>query len=734
MFNHGIITTALFLLVGFLAARTGTTYVTSLRGLQGPAPVLAALFTVAMLASIGLPGLNGFVSEFLVLLGFFGAHGWWAILPTLGVVVAAIYLLWAYQQVFQGAHDPAHRGDLGPRLRERAVLAPLLAIMVLLGVYPKLVLDRIRPSVVHLLVHTCTPPPASSDWTPMIAAPSIHYVVVLPEFIFAGCALALLIATSLVRGRLARGGRHVRRRRGVRSRCSSTASSSGSTSRATARRRPIAHAIIEDGFGDRGDRRHRDLARAVDPRLRRLARARARRGRRAAHPRALLGHRGRPHGPGERPRRDLPRASRSSRSGSTCSPRSTAARRARARRRSSTSSSAGSPRRSSSTASRSSTGRPARPSSARSRRSSRTTCSKSEGLLLAGTALVLVGFAFKVAAVPFHVWSPDVYEGSPTPIAGYMAAVVKVGAFAAVLRVLASALFTQQAAWRPMVWALRRAHDARRRRARRGPAQHEAAARLLLDQPRRLRAHGAVGGVGRRHRRGAVLPRASTRCSRSARSPSCHVVSADGKRGPRRLPRARPRRIRGSPRRSRSCSSPRRACPFTTGFLAKLAVLEAAIGAARRRRRRPRRGRDARDGDRRLLLPARRRPHLRRPDRCASDAPAPPRSTSGTARARRRTARARRARALRRSQGGRGHPRRRRPRRPVRGAPRDHRAPGGHRRRRHRGAELGAGGRRGRARAPTARRPGAGRDRRGDRDVRRARPSCSGSGRVRSPR
>jgi NADH-quinone oxidoreductase subunit N len=79
---------------------------------------------------------------------------------------------------------------------------------------------------------------------------------------------------------------------------------------------------------------------------------------------------------------------------------------------------------------------------------------KSEGLLLAGTTLVLVGFAFKLAAVPFHVWSPDVYEGSPTPIAGYMAAVVKVGAFAAVLRVLASALVTQQSGWRPMVWAL----------------------------------------------------------------------------------------------------------------------------------------------------------------------------------------------------------------------------------------------------------------------------------------
>jgi NADH-quinone oxidoreductase subunit N len=79
---------------------------------------------------------------------------------------------------------------------------------------------------------------------------------------------------------------------------------------------------------------------------------------------------------------------------------------------------------------------------------------KSEGLLLAGTALVLVGFAFKVAAVPFHAWSPDVYEGSPTPIVGYMAAVVKVGAFAALLRVLVSGLITQQAGWRPMLFAL----------------------------------------------------------------------------------------------------------------------------------------------------------------------------------------------------------------------------------------------------------------------------------------
>jgi NADH-quinone oxidoreductase subunit M len=153
MFNHGIITTALFLLVGFIAVRRGTTQLGALRGLQGPAPVLAAAFTVAMLASIGLPGLSGFVGEFLILLGFFGAQGWWAVIPTLGVIVAAIYLLWAYQQAFQGPALEANADVADLTWAERGVVAPLLAIMVILGVYPKLVLDRILPSVNHLLAH-----------------------------------------------------------------------------------------------------------------------------------------------------------------------------------------------------------------------------------------------------------------------------------------------------------------------------------------------------------------------------------------------------------------------------------------------------------------------------------------------------------------------------------------------------------------------------------------------------
>jgi NADH-quinone oxidoreductase subunit M len=115
--------------------------------------VLAAAFTVVMMASIGLPGLNGFVSEFLVLLGTFLTHRWWAVVATAGVIVAALYLLWAYQQAFHGEPDPpnARMRDLG--WTERVVVAPLLALIVLLGVYPQPVLDRITPAVTRLVNH-----------------------------------------------------------------------------------------------------------------------------------------------------------------------------------------------------------------------------------------------------------------------------------------------------------------------------------------------------------------------------------------------------------------------------------------------------------------------------------------------------------------------------------------------------------------------------------------------------
>jgi len=151
MVNHGLITAALFLLIGWIADRRSTWQTSGLRGLQSPAPVLAAAFTVAMMASIGLPGLNGFVSEFLVLSGTFLTHRWWAVVATAGVILAAVYLLWAYQQAFHGKPDEANAKTRDLGWSERLVVAPLLVLIVLLGVYPKPVLDRITPAVNQLI-------------------------------------------------------------------------------------------------------------------------------------------------------------------------------------------------------------------------------------------------------------------------------------------------------------------------------------------------------------------------------------------------------------------------------------------------------------------------------------------------------------------------------------------------------------------------------------------------------
>ena len=153
MVNHGLVIAALFLLIGWIYERRRTWQVSELTGLQKAAPVLAGVFTLVMLASVGVPGLNGFVGEFLVLSGTFIVHRWWAVAATAGVILAALYLLWAYQQVFHGVASGANAKirDLG--WGERLVIAPLVILIVLLGIYPKPVLDRITPSVNRLVAH-----------------------------------------------------------------------------------------------------------------------------------------------------------------------------------------------------------------------------------------------------------------------------------------------------------------------------------------------------------------------------------------------------------------------------------------------------------------------------------------------------------------------------------------------------------------------------------------------------
>nr|WP_249420637.1 NADH-quinone oxidoreductase subunit M [Rhabdothermincola salaria] len=147
MVNHGISTGALFILLGFLYKRRHTYEIAKLKGIAKVAPVYAGIFTVVMMSSIGVPGLNGFVGEYLILLGTFISHRWWAVVAAAGVIVAALYLLWAYQRVFHGEPDEDNKLFPDLDLSERLVMVPLLFLIVFLGVYPKPVLDRIEPSV-----------------------------------------------------------------------------------------------------------------------------------------------------------------------------------------------------------------------------------------------------------------------------------------------------------------------------------------------------------------------------------------------------------------------------------------------------------------------------------------------------------------------------------------------------------------------------------------------------------
>ena len=153
MVNHGLSTGALFLLVGFIYERRHTRQISEMIGLQKAAPVLAAVFTVVMLSSVGLPGLNGFVGEFLILAGAFVAHRWWAVVAAAGVILAALYLLWAYQRVFHGTPDDANRSMPDLNWQEKLVMVPLVGLIVFLGVYPKPVIERMEPAVNELISH-----------------------------------------------------------------------------------------------------------------------------------------------------------------------------------------------------------------------------------------------------------------------------------------------------------------------------------------------------------------------------------------------------------------------------------------------------------------------------------------------------------------------------------------------------------------------------------------------------
>jgi len=152
MINHGISTGALFFLAGMLYERRHSRLVDAFGGIAKVVPLLAAALTIVSLSSIGLPATNGFVGEFLVLLGAFRTYPRAAIVATTGVIVAAMYLLPALQRVIYNPLDKPENeklADLTPR--EIAVLAPLLACIVWIGVYPAPILRRMEPAAKQLI-------------------------------------------------------------------------------------------------------------------------------------------------------------------------------------------------------------------------------------------------------------------------------------------------------------------------------------------------------------------------------------------------------------------------------------------------------------------------------------------------------------------------------------------------------------------------------------------------------
>ncbi|BCJ59037.1 NADH-quinone oxidoreductase subunit M [Micromonospora endophytica] len=151
MVNHGLATGLLFLVVGMLIARRGSALVSDFGGAGKLVPVLAGVLFFAGLASLALPGTAPFVSEFLVLIGTFTVNKPVAVIATLGIILAAAYVLWMVQRTTQGTLNPAlteidaMKRDLN--LREKFVVAPLIALIVIFGFYPKPLTDVINPAV-----------------------------------------------------------------------------------------------------------------------------------------------------------------------------------------------------------------------------------------------------------------------------------------------------------------------------------------------------------------------------------------------------------------------------------------------------------------------------------------------------------------------------------------------------------------------------------------------------------
>ncbi|GAA0968295.1 NADH-quinone oxidoreductase subunit M [Acrocarpospora macrocephala] len=162
MVNHGFATGALFLIAGFLIYRRGSAFISDYGGVQKVAPILAGTFLVAGLSGLSLPGLSPFVSEFMVLLGTYEVYAVPAIIGATGVVLAAIYILWMYQRTMNGPTAESVQGMADLNSRERWVVGPLIALIIVLGFFPKPLLDVINPSVKETIHNVSVTAPASA--------------------------------------------------------------------------------------------------------------------------------------------------------------------------------------------------------------------------------------------------------------------------------------------------------------------------------------------------------------------------------------------------------------------------------------------------------------------------------------------------------------------------------------------------------------------------------------------
>jgi len=163
MLNHGFSTAALFLVIGFLINRRGSAMVADFGGVQKVAPVLAGVFLMAGLSGLALPGMSSFVSEFMVLAGAWSRQPWPAAVAALGTVLAAVYILLMYQRTMTGPVTEASATHVTADLngREKWVVAPLLAIILLLGFVPGIALDLVNPTAAATISHVGAPDPVA---------------------------------------------------------------------------------------------------------------------------------------------------------------------------------------------------------------------------------------------------------------------------------------------------------------------------------------------------------------------------------------------------------------------------------------------------------------------------------------------------------------------------------------------------------------------------------------------